>query len=73
MKNSITISANQFQIGVKLKLKDGDEYLIKKSGIRGSGERMKDDEFYLVPTKGSSMAFDASIEWLLQNVAKIGD
>jgi len=63
-----------FQIGDKVKLQDGynndgtpkyREYTISKTGLRGSGERINDTEYYL--TSPGTIGFDATAEWINSN------
>lgn len=65
---------SKLKVGDKVKLEDGfdkdgkpviREYTISKPGMRGSGNRLKEGEYYL--TSPGTMGFDVTEEWLSEN------
>jgi hypothetical protein len=81
---SFNESKNKFKItdfpeGLKILFKDGEEWIVVKKGMRGSGSWRKGDEITIKPfnklakDKNVSLSIDVNLEFLNANVKEINE
>lgn len=67
--------ASSYKIDDVIKFKDGEEWIVCKPGMRGSGERLKSDELHIKPynklakERNVSLGIDVSLDYINKNKA----